>query len=693
MPAITKYTSLKYPFLILLLFLLVAYLPALLPFFHVKNDLITQNLPTRFFIGESLKSNTFPWWNPYINYGLPQYGDMNNGYWNPFLWIIARLFGYSILSITLEEMLYILIGGWGIYKLCKQLSITEHIALISAISYMSGGYVLGHLQHFCWITGTAFFPYVLWTFIKCIEKPILKHFILGGISGFLFVAATHPGLVIGALYFFAFIILYLLLVVKKPEQKGIYFIKAALLFAAAVLLFSPIVWVSDAEVLQHITRSSKVSLQEALMAPTTLQSYLSLLFPLAINKGSFFHTDISMRNMSIGLLALLGVIWFYKTKRFRKTWPLTLLLVFFILLASGGVFKIAAYYSLPLLGNVRLNGEFAYFPFLVLLLMGGCGLTLFYNHIEKSKWSKLLTYTLLFFLFAFLFAIAGILFTKNSVLYRIVKESGSLNSLKQLIQRLSFWDLLLISAILQFFFAFLYKKYFFNNHLLIAITAWHLILFTWLGLPFTGLSNMPRQQVQHIISSMPEGIIKPYQKSINANNYISARYDSIIGSAAFYSKQIGYPTQPYYPVVLNSTEEFYADSSIKHFINNQSYLFLASDTTANAATIYDSTKIKVIKYTPTFIKVSVINDQFNYLIFLQNNYPRWRVQVDGRPITHFTAYKTFIGILLSTGAHEVTYQFDVRSLQLILYSNIAILLLGLSLLPYKKIAAIKLIND
>ncbi len=138
---------LKHPALILLLFLLLAYLPVFLPFFHLKNDLISQNLSTRFFISESLYSNTFPWWNPYINYGIPQYGDMNNGYWNPFLWLIAKVFGYSVLTITLEEMFYILVGGWGIYKLARHFKISQNISLLSSLSYMSGGYIVGHLQH------------------------------------------------------------------------------------------------------------------------------------------------------------------------------------------------------------------------------------------------------------------------------------------------------------------------------------------------------------------------------------------------------------------------------------------------------------------------------------------------------------------------------------------------------------------
>src|SRR5437899_2075953 len=105
------------PFILFLLLLLLVYLPVFLPFFHIKNDLVTQNLPTRFVISESIYSGYFPWWNPYINFGIPQYGDMNGGYWNPLLWLIARTSGYGIWAITLEEMFYILMGAWGIFLL------------------------------------------------------------------------------------------------------------------------------------------------------------------------------------------------------------------------------------------------------------------------------------------------------------------------------------------------------------------------------------------------------------------------------------------------------------------------------------------------------------------------------------------------------------------------------------------------
>src|ERR1700693_1781045 len=120
-----KKISEDHPFLVLFIFVIIAYLPVLLPFFHLKNDLITQNLPARYFISESLYSGYFPWWNPYIHFGIPQYGDMNNGFWNPFLWITAKIFGYNIWTITFVEMFYILIGGWGIYKVLRELNILK----------------------------------------------------------------------------------------------------------------------------------------------------------------------------------------------------------------------------------------------------------------------------------------------------------------------------------------------------------------------------------------------------------------------------------------------------------------------------------------------------------------------------------------------------------------------------------------
>src|SRR5882724_11646688 len=126
----------KKPMLLFLLFAVITFLPALLPFSYIKNDLVTQILPTRFIISESIHSGFSPWWNPYINYGIPAYGDLNCGFWNPVLWIIASLFRYNIWTITFEEIFYIFLSGWGVFLVLKELGVSKKISILSGFSYM-----------------------------------------------------------------------------------------------------------------------------------------------------------------------------------------------------------------------------------------------------------------------------------------------------------------------------------------------------------------------------------------------------------------------------------------------------------------------------------------------------------------------------------------------------------------------------
>ncbi|MBS1654197.1 MAG: hypothetical protein JSU05_05070, partial [Bacteroidetes bacterium] len=389
----------KYPFLLFTLFLVIAYLPVFLPFFHIKNDLVTQNLPSRFVISESLYSGYFPWWNPFIHYGIPQYGNMNTGFWNPFLWLIASTTGYSIYSITYEEMFYLLIGTWGIYKLIKEFT-NKEAAVLTGLAYCCSGYAIGHLQHFIWITGVAFFPYVLFFLLRTYKNPLLKNFIGAGISTFIFIASTHPGLVIGAIYFILFIIAFIFLFRKNVTQQlySKHFWEITILLVISIVLSSIVVIISNLDILQHISRGSKVSLAESLLTPTTLQSYLSLLFPLPVHKTSFFNTDISMRNVYGGLLLLPGLLLFLMKQNWKIIISIAIPLGFFFLLAMGGIFKTFAWHYIPYTGYVRLNGEFTYFVLLILLLLAANG---FNDMFENKKYSvfykKAITKNFLFY--------------------------------------------------------------------------------------------------------------------------------------------------------------------------------------------------------------------------------------------------------------------------------------------------------
>ena len=89
--------------------LVIAYLPVSSFLFSLKNDAFNGYFPPKFFMSESIHAGYLPLWNPYINFGIPAYGDMSGGYWSPVTWLIASTVGYNAYTLTVELLLYVLI--------------------------------------------------------------------------------------------------------------------------------------------------------------------------------------------------------------------------------------------------------------------------------------------------------------------------------------------------------------------------------------------------------------------------------------------------------------------------------------------------------------------------------------------------------------------------------------------------------
>lgn len=681
----------KKPFLIFLLFLVAAYLPVFLPFFNLKNDILTQNLPTRFVFSESLYSGFEPFWNPYLHFGNPQYGDMNNGFWNPIQWLIGSTVGYNIYSITYEEMFYILIGGWGIYKTFREF-FDKETAILSALAYMCCGFITGRMQYLCWMTGVAYFPYVLLYFIRINKIPLIKNFVWGGLCVFLFVASSHPGLIIGAAYFFAFI-LFAIYFNRKDFFRHLYhpkFWRINLLFFFISCILSVVVIVSNIDVLQYISRGQKVSMEQALWAPTTLQSYISFFVPLAVHKSTFFDTDIAMRNMYIGIAHLAGIILTFRHLT-RKMWlTIALPLLFFVLLSAGGYFKMFAWKILPLLGFVRLNGEFSYFVILILLVWGAAGI----QSIIKQKTiatPQLLTYLFITSLILAVFAIILIIITHSSILFSGNLATGSFKGvIKSVIDHSSFCDLLFIQSLIQATTVYLLRLFFKNRTHVFFILGVNLVIITWLILPFTGLGMTSKKEIQEVINTFPKGIQPQKLVSINKATYINPADEKQFSLISSYSKKIGYTKPDQYPVELISHATFAADTALFNFITKQAFMFLSTDTIVNSKTSFDSSLIQVLKVGPGDIKCIVINNDFNWLTLLQNDYPYWEVKVDGKPVYHFTAFRTFISVKVPPGKHLITFKFKPRIIKIIMWINMTLLLTALIIVLFLKFSRLQL---
>lgn len=648
-------------FLIVLLF---AYLPATSFIFFLKNDAFTGYFPPKFFMSECIKSGYLPLWNPYINFGIPQYGDISSGFWNPITWIIASTTGYNAYSFTVEVFLYVLLSGIGWYKLSGAFYLHPSVQKISALAYMCSGFMVGHLQHFNWLSGAAFFPWCFWSYHLLLTRYSFKAAIQTALLFYLLIASAHPGITIGTVYFFtAYFLYYTISAVQKDRfLHAIQTIGTShLWFLFFLLLFSVGLIIGYADILPFFTRGDKVSLNASLGNPTTFQSWISIVLPFVTVKNDvFFQTDIAMRNCYYGItLCIMLFVALFNKKNSLQCF-LWIVGVLFLLLSSGGVFKTFAFNYLPFLGYVRLNGEFRIFTINCFILLSAMELDKYIVNKKTSKVSLKSFFIILgvFFGGMTIFGLITSIFNRTGIVFNfqhVALKQGIPSKLKFLIDAIGFYDTLWIQGIIQLVVLFFVNQCFNNRNwrLLVKVVAVDLIIASLLNVPFTGVGRASVANVQTVLNISPKGIPKPLLIPIVQNDTASTEVNLLVGNWSFYNKQIGTTSRVLYPIILKNTNEYF--NRIEHstynnqVCTNKPFVFLKD----NAASV-----VELIDYSPQKIWIRINAEKNNSLILQQNNYPHWNYSVGNKkyPVSQYGI--NFMEVPVQKGFSEITLLFE-----------------------------------
>ena len=639
--------------------LFIAYLPVSSFLFFLKNDAFNGYFPPKFFMSESIHSGYLPLWNPYINFGLPQYGDMSSGFWSPVTWLIASTIGYNAYSFTIELLIYILTAGIGMYILCKFYEMNRSVCMIAGLSYMCCGYMIGHLQHFNWISGAAFLPLCLWAYHKLKKNFSLKNILAASILFYLLAASAHPGIMIGALYFFS---AYAVFSFFRAGSQTLFikeitgFAKTNIVLLIGIVLLSIGMIAGYADILPNITRGEKVSEVAAMANPVSIQSSISALLPLSIVKNDqFFATDLSMRNIYFGLTLLLFflVSLFTKKNGFQKFFLLAG--IGFFLLSSGGIFKSAAIKWLPLIGYVRLNGEFAVFAMLCFILTAAFSLN---NYIQtRSSFAgalKVLYYLLEIIIIVFIvFGIYKTNQTHSGFIYQlknIAAQPGIAQKIKLLIDSMNYYDACWLQGIIQLLLLWGIKWCLINRNFsrLVKIVAADLIIASLFNIPFTGVGKASVAEVQAVLNRSPKGIIVAPLTPINQNDTITAYESGLVGNWNFYNKQPGVKEFAFYPIELNNTKLVFKDPNASRF--NKPYVFACTDSLSN--------KIFVNKFTGSSISITAESKGNDTLVFQQNFYHYWYVADKNKKVVAGSYDQLFLAAPVKAGTNNIEFVFD-----------------------------------
>jgi hypothetical protein len=193
-----------------------------------------------------------------------------------------------------------------------------------------------------------------------------------------------------------------------------------------------------------------------------------------------------------------------------------------------------------------------------------------------------------------------------------------------------------------------------------------------------------KKEIHNEMIQSPRGLPAQELRPLTNTKYMDSSLKNEFRLLGSYSKKIGYPAEEPYPVELTNTQKFFGDPGLIGFITRQSYIFLSTDTTAGAATSFDSHAIKITHFGAGYLKVTIDNSKYRFITFLQNDYPYWQTFINDSAVKHYTGFKTFISMPIDSGRQEVKFLFNPAPIKKAMIINAVIILTGLILLILRR---------
>jgi hypothetical protein len=660
-------------YLLLLLITLVAYWPLTFHLFSLKNDALVYFLPYRYHISESIQNGHFPWWNPYLYTGLPLHSDMQSGVWNPVVMLISLFTRYNLSVLQWELLFYLFIAAVGMYKLVKEFNSSKTTSIIASTAYLCCGFMTDSGSIIPWITSAAYLPFVFLYFHRLLNNPGFTTALKLCLALSLLLTAGYPSFFIYSLYILLTAIIIWL--IRHHKEKSVKYILAFIMLAAVsfLLIVSPAA-LSWLDFLAYYERGSGASLSSIQTNAFPPFSSISYLLPSAVSKNHFLlDTDLVARNASTGIFIFLFFLLALSGK-LKPVYKFVLSIILFSFLFSMGDFTPVREWChryLPYMNTFRHPASIRIFTTMGIILIAASALDS-YTVIKNAVSGKiiLITAAIMLLLLAIL-----IYYIPQCDLWEFTGEEKG----KPLFNKLSFADITVIQATIQIFFISLFilaiwkklRKY------IPALFISNSIIFCWMALPFTFISQIRTSTVNQYITSFPDNyplpeISKPVLAAIHDSSTASP-----LGQENFYNKSIRVQDHVITPTLNTQYIKFLKDTFLRRALNNYPFVYFSDSTVSSTASLpkigrivlfernerkielnaHTTGTIHIEKFEPNKIELRVSAANYGLLNLFQQYHHGWKAFEDNSEITVYRSNLAFICVPVSPGKHIVQFRF------------------------------------
>lgn len=668
----------------------------------MKWDFVDAYLPARYFFSEAVLNNTFPFWNPYMLYGVPFYADLVSVF-NPEFWLVANMFAYSNITLQFVFLAYVFLAGVNFRYFLQRFKVDEAIALSLAIAYMLSGFVVGNAQHLGFISGYALLPLVVAAYFQFVWLLNVKSLCRFSLVFLVMIFAAYPGITVMVCYFLAAVFVYYLLATLRSKQtiRPFLFYHFALVFI--VLAGSSVLLLAYFQAQPFLSRYSGLTLQQVLLNPLTFRSFLSFVFPMATGAdAAYFSTDPSMSNAYMGIFGLFLFLMAIITGNKNKLSMLFLVsAVVGLLAALGNQFFLREflYTYFPFMNMFKYPSIFRAFSIFGFLAFAGLNFDWAIKIQKKRIWA--LAGALVAFI---VFFVAQSINTIDA--FALFDTSFSLTSL----QTININEAIILQGVIQllllgtllFFLVFKSKKSYlpFIFVLLFAIDG---IIATQLNIHHTVIGKDDPVEFKAYLDAQPKGFPIPQLRPIGENSDKNAagsftwRNNNVFPKRPTFDGMVSFKLDGYYKLSQDFPE-------LMEAMKKQPLLFLTDDVrlyndtlSRGEKTVFSkaedlqnlkekrlqlapSDQLRITHFSPNSITIKTQAEHDNLLVFQQNYYNGWQVWVDGKQQKLFQTNYSIMSTLLPAGEHLVQFKYRNNMVLVFFVVSMFIVLLLASLL-------------
>jgi hypothetical protein len=133
----------------------------LAPNVYYPGDTARQYLPARLALAQALRQGRLPWWRADLGLGYPLLAEGEVGALYPLNWLLVGLLP-PLIALNLSVVLHVCLAGWGAYLAARRSGRSHGGALIGAMTFALGGFVVAHRSHLSILTVAAWLPWLFW---------------------------------------------------------------------------------------------------------------------------------------------------------------------------------------------------------------------------------------------------------------------------------------------------------------------------------------------------------------------------------------------------------------------------------------------------------------------------------------------------------------------------------------------------